>query len=294
MCVPFVPGGHKYGQYAGTPPAPTVPYVAIPLLAVAGLCVGGLATGCVLLGGAVTALSVGPPDQGAPPAAATSVNGPPSAPVLNPAVIAAAQAAAAQCPGLDWTLVAGGVLLEPSLSAGLASVATDLCNVAPSGRAAELETLLSSPTLGEVAVVLAHALNANPELDTAVATAITFAAANLGAPYRWGGTGPGGFDCSGLTQAAYKAAHITIPRVAQDQYDAGPLIPTSATPQPGDLLFFGGSVTDISHVGLYIGGGDMIDAPHTGAFVRIEPTPTVPGQRFGADTYVGATRPYMG
>jgi cell wall-associated NlpC family hydrolase len=128
-------------------------------------------------------------------------------------------------------------------------------------------------------------------LNAEAATALTFAAANIGAPYRWGGTGPGGVDCSGLTQAAYRAAHASIPRVAQDQFDAGPAVPPGDPLQPGDLVFFGGGPADVSHVGLYIGGGDMIDAPHTGAFVRIEPTPSTPDAPFGSDVYVGASRP---
>ena len=114
---------------------------------------------------------------------------------------------------------------------------------------------------------------ANP--SSAAQTAISYAQAQLGIPYQYGGDGPGvngstGFDCSGLTQAAYKAAGITLPRVAQDQYDATKNNPTGGTIQPGDLVFFGTSLSNISHVGIYIGSNLMIDAPHTGADVRIE------------------------
>jgi cell wall-associated NlpC family hydrolase len=79
--------------------------------------------------------------------------------------------------------------------------------------------------------------------------------------------------------------------VAQDQFDAGPAVPAGGSLLPGDLVFFGSGPTGVSHVGLYIGGGLMIDAPHTGAFVRVEATPTVVGAPFGSDIYVGATRP---
>jgi cell wall-associated NlpC family hydrolase len=267
--------------------SPTVLCMANPLLALLGLGVGALGSGAVLLGGAVGSLSLGPLAPSAP-GAATSL-GPRGVPAVSPAEQAADEAVAASCPGLDWTLLAGGVLIDPALAAGLASAASALCQ-SPNVDGT-LTTLLGGPIEAQVALVLAHALDANPDLDAPVAVAITFAASNLGAPYRWGGTGPSGFDCSGLTLKAYAAAGITIPRVAQAQFDAGPTLPADAVPEPGDLVFFGSGPTDVSHVGLYLGGGDMIDAPHTGATVRIEPTPTSVGARFGGDLYVGATRP---
>jgi cell wall-associated NlpC family hydrolase len=120
----------------------------------------------------------------------------------------------------------------------------------------------------------------------AAAIAIAFAQAQIGTPYVWGGDGPGegGFDCSGLTKAAYAAAGITIPRVAQDQYAAGPKVPPGSPLLPGDLVFYG-TTTNIHHVGLYIGNGLMIDAPFTGALVRTE------HYRWPGDDYYGATRP---
>ncbi|MET7321684.1 NlpC/P60 family protein [Streptomyces sp. NPDC005549] len=96
--------------------------------------------------------------------------------------------------------------------------------------------------------------------------AIAFARAQIGKPYVWGATGPGSYDCSGLTQAAWKAAGVSLPRVTYDQVNAGTTVSVSQA-QPGDLVFF---YDDISHVGLYIGDGMMIHAPKPGAYVREE------------------------
>jgi len=135
----------------------------------------------------------------------------------------------------------------------------------------------------QTVVVLAQALASDPLLPDGIASALSFAASQLGTPYRWGGTGPSGFDCSGLTQAAYRAAGVGLPRVAQDQFDAGPPVPDGSQVRPGDLLFYGSSTHTIEHVGLYVGAGEMIDAPHTGAVVREEPG--------NWSDLVGATRP---
>ncbi|MFJ6838125.1 NlpC/P60 family protein [Streptomyces sp. NPDC091209] len=98
------------------------------------------------------------------------------------------------------------------------------------------------------------------------AEALAFARAQIGKPYVWGATGPDSYDCSGLTQAAWKAAGVSLPRVTYDQVNAGTTVPL-ADAQPGDLVFF---YNDISHVGLYIGNGMMIHAPKPGAYVREE------------------------
>ncbi|MZE81466.1 C40 family peptidase [Streptomyces xinghaiensis] len=109
--------------------------------------------------------------------------------------------------------------------------------------------------------------------------AIEFARAQIGKPYVWGATGPNSYDCSGLTGAAWKAAGVTLPRTTYDQVNTGTRVAKSAM-QPGDLIFFYG---DISHVGLYIGGGQMIHAPKPGTNVRIESIDTMP--------FYAATRP---
>jgi peptidoglycan DL-endopeptidase CwlO len=93
--------------------------------------------------------------------------------------------------------------------------------------------------------------------------AVAFAYAQLGKPYVWGATGPDSFDCSGLVQAAWAAAGVSIPRTTYDMGSALPHIPLSDL-QPGDLIEYNGE----SHVAIYVGGGYIIDAPHTGAVVE--------------------------
>jgi len=128
---------------------------------------------------------------------------------------------------------------------------------------------LGDPAEATVIEVLATALGAAPGLAAGTAEALAFSAGALGLPYRWGGNGPQSYDCSGLMVAAWRAAGVALPRTAQAQHDA--LAAVIGTPVPGDLVFFGLSVTQIEHVGIEIGDGLMIDAPYTGAFVRIEP-----------------------
>jgi cell wall-associated NlpC family hydrolase len=116
---------------------------------------------------------------------------------------------------------------------------------------------------------------------------VSFARQQLGVTYVYGAEIPGkAFDCSGLAQAAYSAANISIPRVAQDQFDAGTPIYPPTILLPGDLVFFGSSKTTVEHVGIYIGDGKMIDAPHTGAVVRVDDGFT----SWSNPPYVGAVR----
>ena len=109
-----------------------------------------------------------------------------------------------------------------------------------------------------------------PPADSSYATkadkALAFARAQIGKPYVWGAVGPGSYDCSGLTQAAWKAAGVTLPRTTYDQVNAGTTVPLSQA-QPGDLVFF---YDDVTHVGIYIGNGMMIHAPKPGTYVREE------------------------
>jgi cell wall-associated NlpC family hydrolase len=135
----------------------------------------------------------------------------------------------------------------------------------------------------DTVLTLALAFQQDPSTSTAVVAALSFTAHQLGVPYRWGGTGVGGYDCSGLVQAAYRAAGVTLPRVAQDQFDAGPAVAGGTTVEPGDLVFFGSGRTGVEHVGMYVGSGEMIDAPYTGTVVRFDAA--------DQSDLVGATRP---
>ena len=111
-----------------------------------------------------------------------------------------------------------------------------------------------------------------PHVTNAAAKAIAYARARLGKPYVYGAEGPDAYDCSGLTMAAYRAAGITIPRTAADQYAHGPRIPEGHE-RPGDLVFFAGSdgtPTQPGHVGIVTGHGHMIAAPHTGTVIQYQ------------------------
>jgi cell wall-associated NlpC family hydrolase len=102
----------------------------------------------------------------------------------------------------------------------------------------------------------------------------------LGVPYRWGGASPSGFDCSGFTMYVYAQVGISLPHNAAMQYGMGSAVGREFL-QPGDLVFFNG----LGHVGIYIGGNQMIHAPHTGDVVKISPL-----TGWYSSTYVGARR----
>ncbi|HET9690428.1 MAG TPA: C40 family peptidase, partial [Acidimicrobiales bacterium] len=100
--------------------------------------------------------------------------------------------------------------------------------------------------------------------------AIDWAMAQLGKPYIWGGTGPTGFDCSGLVQQAWAAQGVALPRVAADQYAAGAKL-TMDQLQPGDLVYWAtdpSTPSTVEHVAMYLGGGHMVNAPSTGEVIR--------------------------
>ena len=132
-------------------------------------------------------------------------------------------------------------------------------------------------------------LHANPASPTG-ASAVAIALHYLGVPYRWGGAIPAsGFDCSGLTRFVYAQLGINLPHYAAYQFaDFAKLDPTDL--QPGDLVFFEPKFDGPGHVALYIGNDQMIEAPHTGALVRISSFSGAAAQM----GFLGAVRPYAG
>ena len=127
----------------------------------------------------------------------------------------------------------------------------------------------------------------NVPVAPGAAGAVQAAKSQLGVPYQWGGESPKGspdpgFDCSGLTQWSWNDAGVSLPRTAQEQYDAIAHV-ALVDLQPGDLVFWNDGTTSVQHVGMYVGNGNVIDAPHTGGYVQIQPIWT--------NGLVGAGRP---
>ena len=174
------------------------------------------------------------------------------------------------------------VVLASAAAASVASAALDPLTAIWNGAASAPPADRRISPDQQVSILAAAEQDApNP----AAAAAITFAVRQLGLPYVWGGNGPAkgdaGFDCSGLTMAAYASAGISIPRTATDQYRHGPAVPLSSL-KPGDLVFYGNS--DFAHhVAIFVGADLILDAPKTGTVIRLDP--------LAADDLFAATRP---
>jgi cell wall-associated NlpC family hydrolase len=163
-----------------------------------------------------------------------------------------AQQAAALAAGQQTQMVATLSTVQGNLTA-LVAVQQATLALAAYDKISAAGTLLFTPT-GPLPAEL-------PETTKAMRLAL----AQIGKNYVWGGTGPDTFDCSGLMQWSWSNAGISIPRVAADQQAWSIPVPISQV-QPGDLVFFGNPA---HHVGMYIGNGLMVEAPHTGAVVQL-------------------------
>lgn len=178
-----------------------------------------------------------------------------------PSPRAAAQDALADLRDLDRTIRAG------HLAAGTAAPAIDA-----------LTRYVAVLRTGERPAATAHVRHAPspvagtlrsvnlPAGTSQAAIAVRYAFAQLGKPYVWGAAGPGAFDCSGLVMRAWGAAGVSLPHYTYSIWRVGRQI-TRSQLRPGDLVFPHG----LGHVQIYIGGGNVIEAPHTGALVRIRP-----------------------
>ncbi|MGH2730602.1 MAG: NlpC/P60 family protein [Actinomycetota bacterium] len=131
----------------------------------------------------------------------------------------------------------------------------------------------------QASVVDAAIVAPAPAPNAAAQTAVEAALSQVGKPYQWGAAGPDSYDCSGLTLWAWAHAGVSLPHNSGMQYDATPRVAQSDW-APGDLLFFG---SPIHHMGMYIGKGQMVEAPYTGQFVRVV-------SAYRSD-YAGAGRP---
>ena len=158
-----------------------------------------------------------------------------------------------------------------------ASAAYAVASPVPTAQAGAQATAQAT---AQPAPVSAPAVSGSGRGASIVATAYKY----LGVRYVWGGTTPSGFDCSGLVQYVCRANGISVPRVAAAQRSAGRYV-SRENLQPGDLVFFsnGGG---ISHVGIYIGGGNMIHAPHTGDVVKVASI----NSSYRVSHYAGAVR----
>lgn len=172
-----------------------------------------------------------------------------------------------------------------TVGAAMASVATGLEAAAPTGAfsrvLAQVTSVLDAgPTATGAAAAVPGSSGATTSTGTTLGgrvdgqAVVHVAEKFLGTPYVWGGASPTGFDCSGLVQYVYRQLGVNLPRTSEEQARVGTPVVSLAQATPGDLVFFAGSDgtrTSPGHVGIYLGGGMMIDAPYTGTDVQVQP-----------------------
>jgi peptidoglycan DL-endopeptidase CwlO len=178
--------------------------------------------------------------------------------------------------GPSSTATSSAAVTTTTLAAGTASAVSLAANAGAAAGSGGSGSEATYPTSAGTAVTT---LTAPTTTAPAAATAglpppgwqvaLAFAESQMGKPYQWGGAGPGTYDCSGLTMVAWGKAGVYMPHSAQDQYNMTARVPIGEL-QPGDLVFFG-TPSDVYHVGMYVGGGTMVDAPETGQDVMIQP-----------------------
>ncbi|MEU6383697.1 NlpC/P60 family protein [Streptomyces bauhiniae] len=190
-----------------------------------------------------------PPMADTPPAPAYGTGVFPAAPAFQPAPPAAVAPAPAPAPAFPSA--------PPAPQAAPMPASQPAPPAAPAP-AVQTGTFSTTPLAPRPATESAHVVRA--------AKAIAFAAAQVGKPCVWGATGPDSFDCSSLTQGAWRTAGVELPRAAHEQASAGTEVALAAA-LPGDLVLF---FEDERHVGLYVGNGTMIHAPGPGATIREE------------------------
>ena len=146
-------------------------------------------------------------------------------------------------------------------------------------REAARQAALAQQQSSAPVTILSEPANPAPAPNPAAQTAVNAALSQVGKPYQWGAAGPDSYDCSGLTMWSWGQAGVSLPHNSGQQYAATARV-SSSDLAPGDLLFFG---SPIHHVAMYIGNGQMVEAPYTGAYVRVTSA--------SRSDFVGAGRP---
>lgn len=186
-----------------------------------------------------------------------------TAPALRVAVVATTAAAAATLSVLPAATAAPAPDTAPAatVTRDVVPAATVLPAVAPA----------ANPAAQHVAAAV-QASSSAAQAAAVRSSAVSTAMAQVGKPYRWGATGPSAFDCSGLVSYAFSKAGKDVPRTSRAQAGVGTKVAKSQL-QPGDLVFF---YTPVSHVGIYIGGGQIVHASTSGEPVKVSAVDRMP------------------